>query len=266
MADKNFDEFTRQAFREEIGDDPVSATRGRNPKMRLPYTALGIPSLMVREVPSLRGTNVAGMVFSDPRIKNMDLNRQYSQAVFVSPDAGDTTVGHELEHLLARQNLGHPAQVRDTFKQLLGQGRLTPLDRSVTSIRGTAEFLDGLKEALPYIKEKYQVSNAYLTPEFIDKQGERGLYEILATLGGIESAQNVDLTRDPTLRKSLFKDRNVRETYNAVTGLRQTRTDAKDLPSYTRLPEDPSLMGKVKDVFGFENGGAVPHAGRKRDI
>ena len=83
---------------------------------------------------------------------------------------------------------------------------------------------------------------------------------------GVEAAQNVDLTKDPVLRKTLFKDRDIRETYNAITGLRQTRLDAKDLPPYTRQPEEPSMVGKVKKLLGFANGGHVDHAGRKRDI
>jgi hypothetical protein len=86
------------------------------------------------------------------------------------------------------------------------------------------------------------------------------LYEQLADLAAIEQTLGVDLTKDPQLRKTLFKDRDVRETYNAITGLRQTRLDARDLPPYTRQPEKntaQSLLEKAKKSLGFNGGGNV---------
>jgi hypothetical protein len=70
------------------------------------------------------------------------------------------------------------------------------------------------------------------------------------------------------LRKTLFKDKDVRETYNAITGLRQTRLDARDLPSYTRQPElaEPGTVDKLKKLIGYANGGYVANAGNKKDI
>ena len=82
------------------------------------------------------------------------------------------------------------------------------------------------------------------------------MYEQLASLAGYEAANNVDLTKDPVLRKTLFSDKDVRETYNAITGLRQTRLDARDLPTYTRQPE-PGITDKLKKLLGFASGGPV---------
>jgi hypothetical protein len=83
----------------------------------------------------------------------------------------------------------------------------------------------------------------------------------------LEQRHNVDLTKDPELRKTLFKDPAVRETYNAITGLRQTRLDPRDLPPHTRQPEnEPGFMSKLKKLIGFADGGTVPHAGNNKLI
>ena len=107
-----------------------------------------------------------------------------------------------------------------------------------------------------------------MTPEFLKKQGGVGMYEVLATLGGAESALGVDLTKDPVLRKTMFKDRDVREAYNAVTGLRQTRLDPRDIPPYTRVeePVEPGMMGKLKRMMGYAEGGYVENAGNTKLI
>ena len=135
-----------------------------------------------------------------------------------------------------------------------------------SNLRG--DFLDGLIQSLPYLKDKYGIENGYMTPEFLKKQGGVGMYEVLATLGGAESALGVDLTKDPVLRKTMFKDRDVREAYNAVTGLRQTRLDPRDIPPYTRVEEavEPGMMGKLKRMMGYAEGGYVENAGNTKLI
>jgi hypothetical protein len=177
----------------------------------------------------------------------------------MSPAQEKQTVAHEVEHLLARQNTGMAVQQRDEFIRMLTEGE-TP--------REFFQFLDGLKESLPYLREKYGLKNAYMTPEFVGKHGGDGLYEILATLASAESANDVDLTKDPELRKTLFKSRKAREAYNAATGLRQTRTDAKDLPPYTKQTEkpEPGIMGRIKHTLGYAVGGSIPDAGNTKLI
>jgi hypothetical protein len=122
-------------------------------------------------------------------------------------------------------------------------------------------------EVYPHLKEKYGIKSAYLDPEMLKFQEKAGrlpnlLYEQLATLASIEDTQGVDLTKDPVLRKTLFKDQDVRETYNALTGLRMTRLDARDLPPMTRVPEKGSekeagLTDRIKKMLGFSKGGDV---------
>lgn len=249
-----FDEKTMQGLREQgINPNSVSA----RPLQNMPYNTAGIPGLIAYNTPELEDTNARGFVFSDNRIKELQNNRALSPNVFVRPSAPVETVGHETEHLLARQNLGHPALINDKFDELSGNWR------------NRHTFVEEAINAAPYLKEKYGIDNAYFDPDYLKQGGtSRVLYEQLATLAGVEATQKVDLTKDPVLRKTLFKDRDIRETYNALTGLRQTRLDAKDLPPYTRQPEtsEPGIVDKVKKLLGFANGGHVEHAGRKKDI
>jgi hypothetical protein len=251
---KLYDDFTREAL--GISGLPTGEMYAPlNRSRELPYNAYGLPNIQVRDMPYLEGTNALGFMLSRNRKDAADANRAADQAMFVRPSAGLSTVAHEAEHLLARQGLGHPELLRDKFEELLGKDWKT---RS----QGTSSFLNGLMTSAPYLKEKYGIDNYYMTPKFIKEQGNTGLYEILATLAGTEVAQRTDLTKDPELRKTLFKDRNVREAYNAVTGLRQTRLDARDLPPYTIQPEkeEPKkegMLNKVIKSLKFQGGGRV---------
>jgi hypothetical protein len=86
---------------------------------------------------------------------------------------------------------------------------------------------------------------------------------MMADLVAIEAKTGTDITKDPYLRKNLFKDRETREIFSALTGLRQTRLDAKDLPPHTRQKETGSgffsdLMEKLRGKdFGKKAGGFV---------
>lgn len=218
----------------------------------MPSNTAGIPGLMMYDVPALQRSNTAGFVM--PKESPGEQDRMY-----LRPDAGPSTVAHEAEHLLAERGLGHAAVLNSQF------------DKLIKKPEARMAFVNAAIEAAPYLQEKYGNLNAYFQPEMKKLQGSKAsnlLYEQLATLAGIEATQGVDLTKDPVLRKTLFKDRDVRETYNALTGLRQTRMDAKDLPPHTRLPEKDSAgtVQKLKSMLGFADGGDVPDAGRNRLI
>jgi len=249
-------------WQEKATKEAAALKRRAQYKGPLPSTAAGLPGLTVAYAPEL-DPGVRGEVFSSNAVAAQDYNRGRPQAVYLrpgmSPEQEKQTIAHELEHLLARQNTGMAVKQRDEFIRMLTEGR-TP--------REFFNFFDGLKESLPYLREKYGLNNAYMTPEFIDKRGGDGLYEILATLASAESANNVDLTKDPELRKTLFKSRKAREAYNAATGLRQTRTDAKDLPPYTKQTEkpEPGIMGRMKHLLGYSMGGRIDNAGNNKLI
>jgi hypothetical protein len=174
-------------------------------------------------------------------------NRGMAQAVFVSDKNIPNTVAHETEHMLARQNLGHPSKINTKFDELTG-------DKGLRS----AFVSDAIKIA-PYLQKKYGMESGYFSREMAEFQGSRArnlLYEQLAELSALEQIHKVDLTKDPELRKTLFKSPEVREAYNAITGLRQTRLDPRDLPPYTRQAE-PGMTDKLKKMLGFADGGAV---------
>ena len=74
------------------------------------------------------------------------------------------------------------------------------------------------------------------------------LYEVFASLSGLEEANRIDITKDKILRKELFDDNPALiEAYKAVTGLRQERLDAKDLTPYAYTPPPPEKKRTVRE-------------------
>lgn len=258
MADPKYDEKTAEYLQESgIPRSEAYSRVLKIPAKDLPSNTAGIPNLLARELPLLKGSNTSGFVLDSNRVKDEMSNRAMQPNIFLSPDRHEHTLAHETEHLLARQNAGFATEPRDLFVKMLGKNSGTKQN----------SFLEGLKESLPHLEEKYGIKNGYMNPKFIDSQGRVGLYEIFATLAGAESQLGVDLTKDPELRKTMFKDKTVREAYNAVTGLRQTRLDPRDLPPYTVQPEnEPGIMDKAKKLLGFANGGYIDNAGNKKLI
>ena len=259
MATNSLDSRTLEQLMGE-GIDPSRLKERKTVARDQPYTTAGLPSLQVMDTPELQNTNTRAFVLSSNRLSDFDNNRAQSQAVFIRPGADKNTVGHEQEHLLARQGLGSGVMLNKKFDELMGRKSVIPRQEFVKNAVGAAD----------YLKEKYGIDNAYFDPSML-KQGGTALYEQLATLAGYEAANNVDLTKDPVLRKTLFKDKDVRETYSAITGLRQTRLDSKDLPPYTRQPEtpeasEPGAVDKLKKMFGYANGGYIKDAGNNKLI
>jgi len=220
----------------------------------MPYNTAGLPGLQLYKNPSLEGTNTGAYMFG-----GKNTNQDMTKAMFVAPAnvGNETTIAHEAEHLLARQNLGHPSKINNKFDELVG-------DKG--AIRG--DVVRAAIAAAPYLEKKYGLDSGYFTEDVYKLQGSKAinlLYEQLADLSALEQKHNVDLTKDPELRKTLFKSQDVREAYNAITGLRQTRLDPRDLPPHTRQPEKKE-PNTVKKKLGFSFGGIVPHAGNNKLI
>jgi hypothetical protein len=259
MPKNSLDKRTLEQLISE-GIDPELLQKREVPSRDQPYTSAGLPSLQVVNTPQLKNTNTAGFVLSSNKISDFNKNRGQAQAVFIRPDADKNVQAHEQEHLLSRQQLGTAAALNNTFDELMGGKNDSARKQFVSDAVGAAD----------YLKKKYGIENAYFSPKML-LQGGTPLYEQLATLAGYEAANNVDLTKDPVLRKTLFKSKDVRETYNAITGLRQTRLDARDLPPYTRQPEasdppKPGMVDKLKKLIGYANGGFVANAGNRKNI
>lgn len=254
MAKDTLDENTLRMLASE-GVYPYGTSV--RPTKGLPANTAGIPSLLVRDARELEGTGTAGFVLDSSK---PGVNPKLSDAMFLRPNAGADTVAHEAEHLMARRQLGSSSKINPTFDALLGDKGRGP----------RAAFVNAAVAAGPYLTEKYGMQSAYFDPKMVKFQGQLApnlLFEQLATLASIEQTQGVDLTKDPVLRKSLFKDKNVRETYNALTGLRQTRLDPRDLPPYTRQPEkEPGMVDTLRKMIGFAEGGYVENAGNNKLI
>ena len=237
----------------EVGASPAGYSRRalKNP----PVNTMGIPTLLAYDLPSLSNTNTDAFVLRKQSPGEKD-------RMYLSPKSGQEAVAHETEHLLAERGLGTPSKINTQFDKLIGN----------TESRDA--FVRSAIDAAPYLKEKYGLTNAYFDPKMYKFQGPSApnlLYEQLASLASIEATQGVDLTKDPVLRKTLFNDKNVRETYNALVGLRQTRLDAKDLPPHTRQPETVESTGsqtinKLKKLIGMAEGGRVDSAGNNKLI
>ena len=209
----------------------------------MPANTAGIADLVAYTVPQLQGTNIRGFVLSNPRRSELEQNREARGSFFARPGVGPQLFAHEAEHAIAKKQLGHPQLINQKFDELIGK----PGARS--------KFVLDAMDVAPYLKEKYGFTSGYFDKSLLkNNKPEVLLNEQLADLAAIEQALGVDLTKDPHLRKTLFKDPEVRETYNAITGLRQTRLDARDLPPYTRQPEQntgQSMLEQMRKLFGF---------------
>jgi hypothetical protein len=247
-GERKLDRETITLMRGE-GMQPAAMQRVK-PPLELNPSAAGLPGLMMYNDPSLPGTGTAGYVMvGDDNAKNPAM----AQAMFLNPKDGNKadTIAHETEHLLARQNLGRGSNINTKFDELIGDNGLKRI-----------QFVQKAVQAAPYLKEKYGLQSAYFQPEMVEFQGRRAknlLYEQLASLAALEQRHKVDLTKDEELRKTLFARPDVRETYNALTGLRQTRLDPRDLPPHTRVPE-PGILDAIKGVFKRAEGGPVYRA------
>ena len=250
-GERKLDRETMDMLRRQ-GTSPASLQRVA-PPVDIGSSAAGLPGLMLFADPRIDQTNAYGYMLDGG---NDTKNRAMAQAMFLNKSRAEDypdTIAHETEHLLARQNLGSAANINSKFDELIGN-------------KGTSRFnfvRDAVKAA-PYLKEKYDLQSSYLDPKMLEYQSKFGLgknllYEQLASLAALEQRHKIDLTKDPELRKTLFSRPDVRETYNALTGLRQTRLDPRDLPPYTRVAE-PGMLDAIKGVFKRAEGGPVYRA------
>lgn len=221
-----------------------------------PYTRVGASQLLGE--------------YSDPNLDDSRLGVTYSDKKgnsFVSLNPRDTdqqnTRAHEMEHVLANQGLGSAPRLNSLWDETVSDW---------DSRRGNIVLR--LVEHAPYLQEKWgldpqDVKSGYFSKNILKRPDTHNfLYEQMATLSGLEQNKNKRLTDDPYVRKHIFRTIDERETFNALTGLRQSRLDAKDLPPYTRQLDknDPTFFQKVKALVGFTNGGYVENAGNKKLI
>lgn len=222
-----------------------------------PYTQAGASQLQGQYYdPSMRPTTL-GSTYAD---------KTGNSVITLNPEGKQPQVtrAHEMEHVLADQGLGSGARLNSLWDKLSTQDG--------GAYRG--EVVKRLIEHAPYLQKNWGLDPAdakagYFSSNVLKRPDKHNfLYEQMATLSALEQANNKRLTDDPYVRKNIFTTKGERETYNALTGLRQSRLDAKDLPPYTRQDDktDPSAFQKLKAMLGFADGGVVPNAGNTKLI
>lgn len=163
--------------------------------------------------------------------------------------------GHEFEHQLNRKagkRYGEDFDVVPTrpeymyWRENLKKFKVNPNDAE-------ENLAFAVQSNAPYIAKLYkEKTGVELSPKsrIFSATGEP-LSEILAELSSIESAVKMDFTKDPVLREKLFGKLNTEamaQTYRSVTGGRQDRLDAKDLPPYTTQKQDRTIADFFKDL------------------
>lgn len=237
----------------------------------LPYTTAGATGLQgIATLPmnenvgaETRGKNVPG---SAPSI--IMLNSAPSNAY-----AGNTpmTMAHEMEHALSFQGLGANQNVDPLNAKY---DALTKPDGSISDLRGLV--VHRLIKHAPYLVKNWglmpdDAESGYFSDKYYKELSHPKslLNEQFATLSALEQGKNKIFTDDPYVRENILTTPAQRETYNALTGLRQSRLDPRDLPPYTRVPE-PGMIDKarkkIKDLTGYAAGGMVPQAGNNKLI
>ena len=169
-----------------------------------------------------------------------------------TPGTKEQTTLHELEHSLDSRGgdiLGRPdiAGMDNNFRAYhLMNNDWRPIESFVSSV---IQNKDKLRDFFGQ-----DIVSGYITmdPETFKKlkirDKDRALFaEQIASLSALEQATGKSLTRDPEMRK-IFPNTQMMAVYDALTGLRQTRTDARDLPPHTPLP---SYMYETNPVTRF---------------
>jgi hypothetical protein len=141
------------------------------------------------------------------------------------------------------------------------------------------DIVDRLVKHAPYLQKIWGLPSShvkgvgYFSPDVLkQKESPDYLNEQLATLSALEQGKKSRFVEDPYVRKHILTTPAERETYEALTGLRQSRLDPRDLPPYTRQPgstelpgdKDAGFMGKIKSMIGLAGGGIVAKSTRKQ--
>ena len=242
---------------------------------QLPATKYGASYLQgIAQLPAM-SDRIGGVT-----INNAKKDRRET-AVLLSPSLDELdqqkTAGHELEHVLMKQGLPRGKDINSKWSDLVHQN-------GYNENAARHNVVERLIEHAPYFVKnyglpKYAADTGYFSKDALSSTSNPGdlLQEQLATLSALEQNSKKMLTRDPYVIKNIFTDQDQRETYNALTGLRQSKLDAKDLAPYTRHtdPQDLTTVQEIKKTLGlkydYKKGGKVnsickPVQGGKKTI
>ena len=228
-------------------DIPVS----RSAKELKAYTEAMNPA--VKTFTGGLGMGTRGYIYADePDIINLN--------TALSPGEREITTLHELEHSMDAR--GGDIYGRPNFAKLGGMDNnyraYSLMGDDWTPIKDTVKNMVDNREKL----EKFfgrPLDNSYFRKDSYDnlkKVGkERAMFsEQLASLSALEQTTGKFLTQDPEMRE-LFPNYRMMAVYDALTGPRQTRMDARDLPPHTPVPsytyvQNPVMRGLTKALTG----------------
>ena len=149
----------------------------------------------------------------------------------------DITRAHEMEHVLSQQNLGDPGSMSKKWNEIAPTSSAQVMQRMIANA--------------PYLQEKFGLptNEFYFDPEFMqDPNYETMIDEQFATLSALEQLKNKRLTDDPYVRENILTTPEDRAAYNAMTGLRQTRLDPRDIAPYTPVSDKYDVPIQTEDM------------------
>ena len=151
--------------------------------------------------------------------------------------APDISRAHEIEHVLSQQNLGPPGSMSKKWNEIAPTSSAQVMQRMIANA--------------PYLQEKFGLptNEFYFDPEFMqDPNYETMIDEQFATLSALEQLKNKRLTDDPYVREKILTTPEDRAAYNAMTGLRQTRLDPRDIAPYTPVSDKFDVPIQTEDM------------------
>jgi len=210
----------------------------------------------------------------NPAVKSVTGNLGFDTRGYITPSNPDTlnlnfrltpaereiTTLHELEHSMDAK--GGDIYGRPNFALMGGMDNnyraYSLMGDDWSPITATVKNMVDNREKL----EKFfgrPVDNAYFRKDSYDELKKLGktkamFSEQLASLSALEQTTGKFLTQDPEMRE-LFPNTRMMAVYDALTGPRQTRMDARDLPPHTPVPsytyqQNPALRFIQKNLTG----------------
>lgn len=246
---------------------PSELDNRRQIKGEKPYTMAGIPSLIGEYTQGSLAPNISGVTLGS--FQPQGRSRQSVIAYNPQDKNPSYTRAHEAEHALMFQGAGSLNEYNKIWDNLVGKKGAS----RETIYKRLIDHADYLQKHWGLPKE--DVESGYFSKAYKDKPSLLWS-EQMASLSAIQQLKNKRLMDDPYIKKNIFKTPAEREAFEAMTGLRQTRLDAKDLAPYTRSKgstgnEDYTVRDVynpegLKSLLGYANGGMIDAAGNKKLI
>jgi len=163
-----------------------------------------------------------------------------------SPGTIADVLSHELAHVGQVLSSKPGQDISKQYLRMADEAGMSTADR-FNKPSDIKNFETTLNQSIKYINDKYG-SNAgtYLG------NPKAPLFEKLTDLAAIEMQTGKDLTKDPVLKETLFKDPKAVAMYNAMTIPRMSRLDPRDLPP-GKVTSSDFPKGQVPFEFQLKN-------------